>query len=87
MSDVEIELTVTDLRITGDFYQRFTPTVAQTVFTLSRALTAVEITRSRVFIKGVKLVLTDDYTIVTDQLDISNYSVTLAVTDIVEVYS
>lgn len=87
MTDTTIELTITELRIVGDFYQRFTPTSAQTVFTLSRALTAAEITRSRVFIKGVKLVLTDDYTIVTDQLDISNYNVTLAITDIVEVYS
>ncbi len=87
MTDTTIELTITELRIVGDFYQRFTPTVAQTVFTLSRALTAAEITRSRVFIKGVKLVLTDDYTIVTDQLNISNYNVALAITDIVEVYS
>ena len=86
MSCTEINLTVTELRKVGDFYQRFTPTVAQTVFTLSRALTAAEITRSRVFINKLKIVSTDDYTIVTDQLDISNYNVTLAITDIVEVY-
>ncbi len=87
MTGTTIELTVTELRIVGDFYQRFTPTVAQTVFTLSRALTVAEITRSRVFINGIKLILTDDYTIVTDQLDISNYSVTLLTTDTMEVYS
>lgn len=86
MSDVEIELTVTDLRITGDFYQIFTPTASQTIFTISQSLVAAEITRSRVFINGIKLINTIDYTITGDQLDVSGYGVTLATTDRVEVY-
>ncbi len=86
MSDVTIELTVTDLRITGDFYQIFIPTASQTEFTISRSLTAVEITRSRVFINGIKLINTIDYTITGDQLDVSGYGVTLATTDRLEVY-
>ncbi len=86
MSDVEIELTVTDLRITGDFYQIFTPTASQTIFTISQSLTATEIIRSRVFINGIKLINTIDYTITGDQLDVSGYAITLATTDRVEVY-
>ncbi len=86
MSDVEIELTVTDLRITGDFYQIFTPTASQTIFTISQSLTAVEIIRSRVFINGIKLINTIDYAITGDQLDVSGYGVTLATTDRLEVY-
>lgn len=83
---IDIELTVTDLRITGDFYQIFTPTAAQTVFTISRSLVAIEITRSRVFINGVKLINNIDYTITGDSLDISAYGVILETTDRVEVY-
>ncbi len=86
MSDTTIQLTVTDLRITGDFYQIFTPTESQTVFTISRSLTAVEIIRSRVFINGIKLINTIDYTITGDQLDVSGYGVTLTTDDRVEVY-
>ena len=87
MSDTTIELTITELRIVGDFYQTFTPTASQTVFTLSRSLTAAEITRSRVFINGIKLINTIDYSITGDQLDVSGYAVTLTTTDKVEVYS
>lgn len=86
MTDTTIELTVTDLRITGDFYQIFTPTASQTIFTISRSLTAVEITRSRVFINGIKLINTIDYTITGDQLDVSDYGVDLDSSDKVEVY-
>ena len=87
MSCTEINLTITELRKVGDFYQKFTPTAAQVLFTLSRTLTAAEITRSRVFINGIKLILTDDYTITGIQLNVTNYGVTLATTDILEVYS
>lgn len=86
MTDTTIELTATDLRVTGDFYQIFTPTAAQTIFTISRSLVAAEITRSRIFINGIKLINTIDYTIAGDQLDVSGYGVTLATTDRVEVY-
>ncbi len=86
MTDTTIELTVTDLRVTGDFYQIFTPTASQTIFTISRSLVAIEITRSRIFINGIKLINTIDYTITGDQLDVSGYGVTLTTTDRVEVY-
>lgn len=73
-----ISLQLAELRVVGDYYEKFTPIEGQTVFSLTKTvLTAQEINRSRIFVNGVELVLTTDYTIASgNQLDISNYGVT-----------
>jgi hypothetical protein len=87
MNCAELDITVTELRITGDFYQALSVTSqGQNVFAISRSLTAVEITRSRVYINGIKLILNTDYTISGDQLDISLYGVVLEISEIAEIY-
>jgi hypothetical protein len=83
-----INLTVSELRVVGDYYDSFIPVEDQTTFSLTKAtLTDQEINRSRVFINGHHLALDIDYVINSgNQLDITNYSVSLDSNDYVEIY-
>jgi hypothetical protein len=69
----------------GDNYEVFSPSIGQTIFTLSNMLIGPQILLSKVFINGQKIALTTCYTISGSQLTvILPYSLNSG--DILEIY-